>query len=264
MKTVANRIDLGITRVAGYNLYDEASLEFQETTPKEVKNLIKNNMVNGLKLENGEIILDTEGFNINNLMIKSSVGKFRTLHNTNSIVKCMYAVVRVIETDNEKFYEIISNKCARFKFKIEQLKGLIEIGGYVAGVRIINNEIEVCKGVTIEDRRSKAEHTYNQCNTEGEEDKASIDVGIQEQQGLSVLKADAKPDKAVSIDETESTEKVDIFDTLEVEKLTSECVIKADDKNLKISNTPKGNGAKPQEGHIDKKEMVTNRKTKRK
>ena len=58
MKTVICRLDLGYTRIAGYLLYDSITQEFVETTPREVKELIKKDMVNGLKLLNNQIELD--------------------------------------------------------------------------------------------------------------------------------------------------------------------------------------------------------------
>ncbi len=267
MKTVANRLDLGITRIAGYNLYDEVKKDFQETTPKEVKDLINQGKINGLKLENGNIELDG-AFNMSNIMIKSAVGKYRTLFPTASIVSCMYAVVRVIETDNDKLYEIISNKCARFKFKAEQLKGLIEIGGYVAGVKMVNGEIEVCEGVTFEDRRNKSEQIDNSSNTKKKEAKASIDEGIQEKQDLTVIKTEVKSDEAVIVDGTASTEKVNsldvTFDTLDVIKLADAFVVTADDKYLNTDDTAENKDDKLEEVHIDEKKLVTNKKTKRK
>lgn len=166
MKTVVCRIDLGLTRIAGYTLYNEVTREFEETTPKEVKYLINCKEVNGLCLNGDEIVLDTETFNMKNLMIKSGVGKFRTLYDTNKIVNCMYAVVRVIETDKCKLFEIISSKYGRIKVTSERLRILIETA-HVAGVKIVNNKIQVCKGVTIEDRRIKNKHFNKDLDASG-------------------------------------------------------------------------------------------------
>lgn len=154
MKTVIGRIDLGQTRTAGYTIYDEATKEFQEKTPKEVIMLIKNNELNGLKLVNNKIELDTDGFNMKNLMIKSGVGKFRKMYEEDTIINCMYAIVRVIRYDDDNVYEIINNRCARIKINENRVKMLYEIG-YVAGIRLVKNRIDICKGVTIEDRRNK-------------------------------------------------------------------------------------------------------------
>lgn len=166
MKTVICRLDLGLTRIAGYTIYNEVTREFEETTPKEVKHLIKNKEVNGLGLNGDEIILDAETFNMNNLMIKSGVGKFRALHDTNKIVNCMYAVVRVIELDKGRLFEIISSKYGRIKVTSERLRILIETA-HVAGVKIVNNKIQICKGVTLEDRRIKNKHSTKDLDVSG-------------------------------------------------------------------------------------------------
>jgi len=162
MKTIVCRLDLGQTRVSGYTLYDEITCEFQETTPREVKELIKRNQVNGLKLVNGDIELDTEGFNQMNLIVKSAVGKYRNLYPADTMVNCTYAVVRVIETNNGRIYETVNNRCARVKITPERLKMLIEIKGYVAGVRLVEGKIEICKGVSILDKRANNEQTDDQ------------------------------------------------------------------------------------------------------
>ena len=153
MKTVISRIDLGVTRIAGYCLFEESTGEFEEKTPKQVKDLIKRHKVNGLILKNDKIELDKEGFNTTNLMVKSGIGKFRPLYETDSIINCMYAVVRVILYDDKTVYQVINNRCARKKFSKEKLKLLMELGN-VAGVRLVDNNITVCNGVIIEDLRN--------------------------------------------------------------------------------------------------------------
>lgn len=154
MKTTIVRLDLGMSRIAGFTVYDDITKEFQEKTPKEITTLIKKNELNGLKLVNNKIELDTEGFNMKNLMIKSGVGKFRKMHETDTIINCMYAVVRVIKFDDNTVYEVINNRCARIKIDENRIKMLYEIG-YVAGIILVKNRIDICKGVTIEDRRNK-------------------------------------------------------------------------------------------------------------
>lgn len=153
MKTVIARLDLGVTRVAGFCFYNDSTGEFEEKTPKQVKDLIKKHEVNGLILKNDQIELDKDGFNTTNIMIKTGVGKFRPLYETDSIVNCMYAVVRVILYDDKTVYEVINNRCARKKFSKEKLKLLIELGN-VAGVILVDNNITVCNGVIIEDLRN--------------------------------------------------------------------------------------------------------------
>ncbi len=142
MKTVICRLDLGYTRIAGYTLYDDVTEEFHETTPREVKELIKKDQVNGLKLVNDEIVLDTEGFNQRNLMIKSAVGKYRPLHETDSLVTRMYAVLDVVDNGGELMYEVITNYCGR-KLMTEEFVRTLSSIGYVAGAIITDEKIKL-------------------------------------------------------------------------------------------------------------------------
>lgn len=164
-RTVICRLDLGYTRISGFTLYDGSSKEFQEKTPKEVKELIKKGQVNGLKLVNGEIELDKEGFNQQNLMIKTGVGKYRQLHEKDTLINCMYAVVKVIKNDKETVYEVINNRYARVKIIEDKLKVLYDIGGFIAGVIIEKNKIKICNGVEVEDNRTlKLEKSKKETN----------------------------------------------------------------------------------------------------
>ena len=143
MKTVICRLDLGYTRVAGYTLYDDVTEEFHETTPREVKELIRKNQVNGLKLVDGGIVLDEEGFNQRNLMIKSAVGKYRPLYDTDSLVTRMYAVLDVVDNGGELMYEVITNYCGR-KLMTEEFVRTLSSIGYVAGAIITDEKIILC------------------------------------------------------------------------------------------------------------------------
>ena len=143
MKTVICRLDLGYTRVAGYTLYDDVTEEFHETTPREVKELIRKNQVNGLKLVDGGIVLDEEGFNQRNLMIKSAVGKYRPLYDTDSLVTRMYAVLDVVDNGGELMYEVITNYCGR-KLMTEEFVRTLSSIGYVAGIKITDEKIILC------------------------------------------------------------------------------------------------------------------------
>ncbi|MBK5240248.1 hypothetical protein [Clostridium sp.] len=258
MKTVACMLKLGQTRTAGYTLYDENTHEFEETTPKVVKDLIIRGQVNGLKLNDGEIQLDEEGFNICNLMVKSSVGRYRPLYPTTSMISRTYAVTRVIKTDKEKLYILISNKCARFKFKNEQLKGLIDIGGYVAGVRLVEGKIEVCKGVSILDQTKKdieVKELLDATSVIIDSASPKIDeVNLQKEQGVT--------DIGNGSEKTDSLENV--FDTLETIKVTAEIVTKPDGKYLNYLNTPGDKDDMLIEEPVVEKKLVAHRKTKRK
>jgi hypothetical protein len=216
MKTVISRIDLGLTWIAGYVLYDEDSREFQETTPKEVKALIIRGQVNGLKLINSNIELDTDGFTIQNLMIKSGVGKYRALLPMKNMMNCMYAVVRVIDMDSGTLYETVSNKHARVKMTFDQLTTLMKVG-YVAGVKLSDDGIELCKGVTYVDKRT--------ASLENKATSSSL-------QGNSGITDDNAKQTADAISQKESGTIESIFQTLDV---TSDDAIKSGSDSVKVS-----------------------------
>ncbi len=136
MKTVVCRLDLGQTRIAGYTLYDDATNEFNETTPKEVLRLVGEKQVQGLTLIDGEIKPDLQGFNQMNLMIKSAVGKFRTLHSSN--LTRIYSVTKqIVYTDsNTKKFEVVNNHCSRNLVDEDTLMAMLKVVA-VAGVRMI-------------------------------------------------------------------------------------------------------------------------------
>ena len=153
MKTVACRLDLGLTRIAGFTLFDQDTLEFQETTPREVENLIRQGKVNGLKLDNmGVIDLDSDGWGLGNLKIKSAVGKFRDMFPEKARGDKVYSVVRVIKIDDlEPVYETINNKCARVFYSEKQIISLAQFA-WVGGVKITEDDkIELCPGVKFVD-----------------------------------------------------------------------------------------------------------------
>ena len=155
MKTVACRIDLGYTRIAGYTLFDLETLEFQETTPKEVVDLMKSGKVNGLTFDDkGEIVPDIERWNLNDMMIKSGVGNYRHLHSEGTKGSTIYSVVRAIDIDGVgRFYEVINNRCSRIVFKEEQLIFLSQLA-LVGGIKVNQEteEIELCEGVKVENQ----------------------------------------------------------------------------------------------------------------
>ena len=150
MKTVACRIDLGYTRIAGYTLFDLETLEFQETTPKEVVDLMKSGKVNGLTFDDkGEIVPDMERWNLNDMMIKSGVGNYRHLHSEGTKGSTIYSVVRAIDIDGVgRFYEVINNRCSRIIFKEEQLIFLSQLA-LVGGIKVNQDteDVELCEGV---------------------------------------------------------------------------------------------------------------------
>lgn len=258
MKTVANRLDLGKTRIAGFCLYCSESKDFIETTPNEVKTLINQGQVNGLKLVDGRIELDTENFNIHNLMIKSSVGRYRTLYADDCMVTCMYAVVSMLEIDNNsQIFEIINNRCGRIWITSERLKMLIQMGN-VAGVRLVNGEIELCKGVSIENRKSMAEQTDNQYYLVVPEIEQLVEdthiepVPVQ----LDNNEVETHTKRADSLET--------IFDSLDVTKYSSEVNVNTEEATGTPDYTGENKEVDPLQEQVGEKKKVSDRKTKKK
>ncbi len=150
MKTIVCRLDLGLTRIAGYTLFDSETKEFQETTSRETERLVKAGCVNGVVFDkNGLLVPDAEGWNLPNMKIKSGVGKYRDYDTEKSRGDTVYSVVAVqaSTTGEGKVYEVVNNRCARLKYKEKELRQLME-SALVGGIRVDGNgEIAICKGV---------------------------------------------------------------------------------------------------------------------
>lgn len=157
MKTVVCRLDLGYTRIAGFTLYDDQTMDFQETTPKEVIKLVNAGQVNGLTLnEAGEIVPDLLNWNLGNYKIKSGIGLYRNFDEKTEKNGSVYSVVRGIDIENIRVYEVINNKCARIILTAEQLLGLCELA-WVGGVKVNHDTgaIELCNGVNVQNHSNR-------------------------------------------------------------------------------------------------------------
>lgn len=154
MKTVACRIDLGYTRIAGYTLYDTESLEFQETTPKDVEKLIHGGKVNGLAFDGeGKVIPDMYGWNLGNIKIKSGVGNYRNFNTDDPRGDTVYNVVRAFDVEGiGRIYEVINNRCARKFYTGKQLVVLSQMA-WVGGIMVDDDDnIVLLDGVKVEDK----------------------------------------------------------------------------------------------------------------
>ncbi len=153
---------LGYTRINGVVAYNSKGKCFDEITPAIARQLISKNMLKGIKWKNnddkGEFICDVEGWNQQNIPIKTACGKFRPMLNDvpGVPINSMCTVVRVLDTEKSgRLYEIVSNKCMRLKVREKNLRELNEISS-VAGVWITDDEIILAEGVKYEDRRASS------------------------------------------------------------------------------------------------------------
>lgn len=156
MKTVVARIDLGFTRIAGYILYDSETYEFKEMTPVPVATLTRKGCVNGLIIDkDGELIPDAEGWNMQNIKIKSGVGHYRDYNAHTNKGDTVYSVVRAVSVDDKIIlYEVINNRCVRMFVTPTVLLGINKLY-LVGGVKITGDTITLCEGVIKEDYTDK-------------------------------------------------------------------------------------------------------------
>lgn len=156
---------LGYTRIQSVVCYNSETRAFDELTPALARRGIESGQVkgvlwqgNGGEDENGGMFVpDKEGFNKQNIMVKTAAAKFRPLLSDlpGLPVNSMYNVVRVLETNYRgTLYEIVSNRYDRIKVTEQQLRNLNDISP-VAGVWITENEIKIADGIKTEDRTGK-------------------------------------------------------------------------------------------------------------
>lgn len=154
-KTAVAFLYAGYKRLAGILVYNPLTKEFEEITVASAKQLVKSKQINGLRWEEDNFQLDST-FNQVDMPVKTAVGRFRSYINEKIEInsKPMYSLVRYIDTDYRgRIYEVINNRCGRVKIDEEQLKKLAEIT-IIAGCFVTKQEIQICKGVEYENRRS--------------------------------------------------------------------------------------------------------------
>lgn len=131
-------------RETGYTLWD--GKQVLEQTAKQIKDLIKSGKkVCGLTLDNdGELVLDKEGFFTTNLMIHRHCGNYRPLHDEDCMANLFYIVIGS-HTENEKtVYDCISTRFEQLTLDEADVRAYLRIGMISAGCRIgENNKIEV-------------------------------------------------------------------------------------------------------------------------
>ena len=158
-KTVVCQLALGMTRVSGYTLYDHESMAFEETTPRDVKALIRQGVVNGLVLDKeNNIQLDEAGFNCKNLLVKSGVGNYRPMKPCSGLAsRGTYALTKVADTDDGLVYEVVSHMCARIPVTEQKIRALYQLGClYGCWIDEKTGMIEFAKGVEMVDMTSEA------------------------------------------------------------------------------------------------------------
>jgi hypothetical protein len=220
---------LGFTRINGVVAYNSETREFLELTPAYARKLIDSNLLIGLKWKNSdkgtEFICDLEGWNQQDIPVRTACGKFRPYINDvpGVEVRSMYTLVRVLDTDYRgRLYEVVSNKACRVKLNEQAIKELNTMTN-IAGLRISETgNIEFLEGVEYVDRRAKSDNNFdinNIVDNDNKYDALSPFISVNEQDPINIDK-----DKGVNGDP------VDI--PIDSDKEHNPILPDADNKNL--------------------------------
>lgn len=98
--------------------------------------------------EKETLVLDTDGFNMTNLQLKSGVNNLSWMNeNFDCDMNMALIVVSVSVESGKKVYETVNARHARVEYDESKLKMMIEIGVPVAGVKLEKNKLVLCDGV---------------------------------------------------------------------------------------------------------------------
>ncbi len=151
MKYLVNRVDLG-KRTMGYEIYVGETKEFIGLTSKQIKDGIGVGIaVKGFVLNaDGDLVLDSEGFKTNNIMVKTGIGSLNPLHKTDCVASAFYVVVRVCKEPQGTVYEVVNSRYGRTEITEAKLKALLELGAIQGGAYLDHKgKVVVCDGVEI-------------------------------------------------------------------------------------------------------------------
>ena len=200
---------LGYTMIQSVVCYNSDTRTFDELTPAVARKLIEQGLVKGVLWKNnedgGEFIPDKDGFNKENIMVRTAAAKYRPLLNDmpGQPINSMYNVVRVIHTDYRgTLYEIVSNRYDRIKVTEVQLRNINSLSP-VAGVWITDNDVVLADCIKIEDRRAasmveEADVTEGQdvgeeTVGEAEDPETEYEIGDTEEVTMDDIFKDAEP-----------------------------------------------------------------------
>lgn len=142
-------------RLIGYDCFDSKSKGFIGLSEKQIIDKLKRGeRVYGFVLGNVDeketLVLDSDGFNMTNLQLKSGVNNLSWLNdNAECDMNIALVVVGVKSENGKKSYETVNARHARVEYDESKLKMLIEIGIPVAGVKLDKNRLFVCDGVEL-------------------------------------------------------------------------------------------------------------------
>lgn len=143
MRIAVLKENLG-SRETGYTLWD--GKQVMEQTAKQIKDTIKSGKkACGLTVdENGELVLDKEGFFATNLMVHRHSGNYKPMLDEGCMANLFYIVIGSHEENGKKMYECISTRFEQLSLTEDDVKAYLRIGMISAGCRLNEKgEIEV-------------------------------------------------------------------------------------------------------------------------
>ena len=167
--------------------------------------MISEDKVKGVLWQNnedgGEFIPDKDGFNKENIMVRTAAAKYRPLLNDmpGQPINSMYNVVRVIHTDYRgTLYEIVSNRYDRIKVTEDQLRTINSMCP-VAGVWFKESGIVLDDSIKVEDRRAASNEDSEGLDVgeepedEAGDQEAEFEIGDAEHVTMDAIFADEEP-----------------------------------------------------------------------
>lgn len=142
-------------RLTGYDCFDSKSKGFIGLSEKQIVDKLKRGeRVYGFVLGNVDeketLVLDSDGFNMKNLQLKTGVNNLSWLNDNAECDMNIALVVVGVKNDNgKKSYETVNARHARVEYDESKLKMMIELGIPVAGVKLDKNRLIVCDGVEL-------------------------------------------------------------------------------------------------------------------
>lgn len=140
MNVVVNKLVLG-NRVLGYECW--SGKEIMEFTEKQIKDLINagKQKVCGLKIgEDGELVLDKEGFFTTNMTIHSHIGSWKPM-NEDSMANQLYVCVGSHEEAGKVVYDCISSRFEQAAITEADMRAYLKIGIVSGGAKLDGDKI---------------------------------------------------------------------------------------------------------------------------
>lgn len=149
-KIIVNQVRQFSGRINGYEVYESRTGEILGMTERDISKCLKTGeKVFGLAVKDDKIVLDSENFFQNNIMVKTSLSAMHSL-DENCPANILYTVVEVKAGRGgaEPTYILINSRFGKSEVSAERLKALLEIG-LVQGGAILTAEgnIQTAEGV---------------------------------------------------------------------------------------------------------------------